>query len=138
MVAADTNVDRARRILAMLREGGVEDVAELLDERVRMEMPFAPQGTPSLVEGRTAVMEALRFVPKHFTRFRINPHECYVCEARGTVILECTSIGIHRSPDAPAYQNRYVMLFTFENGRLTRWREFFNPYPVLWSAPYLT
>lgn len=136
-MAPETNPDRAKRLLAGLRESGIDGVAELLDERVQMEMPFAPKGTPATVAGKASVLEALSFIPQHFSRFRINPHECYECKARSTVILECTSIGIYKSPGAPAYQNRYVMLFTFENGLVTRWREFFNPYPVLWSVPHL-
>jgi len=137
-VTTAANPDLAKRLLANLRESGVDGVAELLDENVRMELPFAPQGTPSAVVGKTAVMEALAFIPRYFSRFRISAHECYECKARSTVILECTSLGIYKSPNAPEYQNRYVVLLTFADGRVTRWREFFNPYPVLLSAPYLS
>ena len=58
MISA-TNTDLAKRLLGSLRESGVDGVAELLDESIRMEMPFAPQGTPPAVVGKTAVMEAL-------------------------------------------------------------------------------
>lgn len=136
-MTSENNVELAKRLLANLRETGVEEVAALLDDHVRMELPFAPDGTPSLVVGRAAVLEALRFIPQHFARFRINPHECYECAARETVILECTSLGLYRAADAPAYQNRYVMLFAFRKGRVTQWREFFNPYPVIWSVAQL-
>ena len=136
-MATATNPELAKRLVASLRESGVDAVADLLDDGIRMEMPFAPQGTPSSVVGKTAVMEALAFIPRYFARFRISAHECYECEARDTVILECTSFGLYKSPEAPEYQNRYVILLTFAGGRVTRWREFFNPYPVLASAPYL-
>jgi ketosteroid isomerase-like protein len=136
-VAAATNPELAKQLVASLRESGVDAVADLLDDGIRMEMPFAPQGTPSSVVGKAAVMEALTFIPRYFARFRISAHECYECKARDTVILECTSFGIYRAPQAPEYQNRYVLLLTFAGGRVTRWREFFNPYPVLASAPYL-
>jgi ketosteroid isomerase-like protein len=132
-----SNADLARRLVASLRESGVDGVAGLLDEQVRMVLPFAPEGTPREVNGKAAVLEALRFVPTHFARFRMIAHECYECRDRGTVILECTSLGLYRSPEAPAYQNRYVILFTFRNGLVTQWCEYFNPYPVLWSAAYL-
>jgi len=137
-VTSATTPDLAKRLLANLRESGVDGVAELLDESIRMEMPFAPQGTPSAVVGKTAVMEALDFIPRHFSRFRFSVHECYECKARSTVILECTSLGIYKSSSAPEYQNRYVVLLEFADGRVTRWREFFNPYPVVLSAPYLS
>ena len=134
---AATNPELAKQLVAGLRESGVDALADLLDDGIRMEMPFAPEGTPSSVVGKAAVMAALAYIPRHFARFRINAHECYECKARDTVILECTSFGIYKSPQAPEYQNRYVILLTFSGGRVTRWREFFNPYPVLASAPYL-
>jgi ketosteroid isomerase-like protein len=126
-----TNVELAKRLVAAVREGSIEGVADLLDETVRMELPFAPEGMPPVVVGRPAVLETLRLVPQYFARFRIVPHECYECEERQTVILECTGLGLFKSAAIPAYQNRYVMLFTFRDGRVTAWREFFNPYPVM-------
>jgi 2Fe-2S ferredoxin len=123
---------RSRKATAgQLEESGIDGVAELLDERVEWSCRSRRRGA---CDGRAKHRLKLSFIPKHFSRFRINPHECYECKARGTVILECTSIRIFKSTDAPPYQNlRHAV--QFENGLVTRWREFFNPYPVLWSVP---
>jgi ketosteroid isomerase-like protein len=130
-VAYESNVELAKRLIASIRENSIDGVADLLDENVRMELPFAPEGMPPVVVGRAAVLESLRLVPQYFSRFRIHSHECYECTTRQTVILECTGLGLFRSPEIPPYQNRYVMLFTFRDGLVTQWREFFNPYPVM-------
>lgn len=130
-MTSESNVERAKRLVSSIRENGIEGVADLLDEDVHMQLPYAPEGMPQAVRGKAAVLETLRLVPRYFSRFRINPHECYECTSRQTVILECTGLGLFRTPGIPPYQNRYVMLFTFRDGLVTQWREFFNPYPVM-------
>jgi len=42
------------------------------------------------------------------------------------VIVEGRSRGTYRS-GRPDYVNHYLFVLSFRNGKLTRWREFFNP-----------
>lgn len=44
----------------------------------------------------------------------------------GTVILECDG-DLVRSRDGKRYQNKYVVLFEVSAGKITLWREYFNP-----------
>lgn len=122
----------ATGVLGHLREGGVDGLAPLLHERIVMELPYAPKGTPTRIDGRDAVVTALGFIKTQMKYFRIIPHEVYECLERGTVILEATSVGQWLAP-APMYQNRYVFVFGFDDGLLLSWKEFFNPYAVIWS-----
>jgi uncharacterized protein len=127
-----TFIGLATALLSNLRDRDLRKVEQLLDEEVVMELPYAPSGVPARLEGRAAVMASLGYIETHFKYFRVLPHALYECKARETAIVEATSIG-QPLDAAPVYQNRYVFVFTFHRGRVVRWKEFFNPYPVIWA-----
>ncbi len=129
------NTEMARLLIAQLRDScAVQELSALLGEDIVMELPFAPSGVPNLVTGKRAVLDSLGFIVEQFERFRINVHESYETTDGAIVILECTGFGLYRHK-APAYQNRYVFVFRFQDGVVVHWREFFNPYPVIQSMP---
>jgi ketosteroid isomerase-like protein len=133
MSSADTTfIGLAAQLLSNIRDGSWPKLDELLDEHVVMELPYAPQGVPKRLEGRAQVMASLAYIGTRFKYFRVQPHALYECRDLHTVIVEATSVGQPLTP-APIYQNRYVFVFTFRDGRVVYWKEFFDPYPVIWS-----
>jgi ketosteroid isomerase-like protein len=44
----------------------------------------------------------------------------------GTVIVECDGDMV-RAKDGKRYQNKYIVLFQVSDGKITLWREYFNP-----------
>jgi uncharacterized protein len=124
---------RAREVLSLMRESGVERVEGLLDEGILLELPFAPPGMPNRIEGRTAVMAFFKGIATIFSAFRIIAGDIYDCRPRNAVIIEATGIGEFRNSQR-VYQNRYVFVFVFNNGLVSAWKEFFNPYALTESG----
>ena len=119
------NVEIAKAVLSRISAGQILEVGELLLPEATMELPFAPAGVPGVTEGAESIIAALQYVPREFSRFAFHAHECYETKAGDTVILEATSIGTGRS--SGLYQNRYIFVFTFKNGKIFFWKEFFDP-----------
>lgn len=126
-------VERARALMQGWREGGHATIAPLLADDVIFELPFAPSGIARRIEGKPAVLKALDGFFALFRKLRLNVHECYESPSKGTVILECTSVGLPAG-DGAVYQNRYVFLVAFRDDRITGVREYSNPYPVMHLA----
>ncbi len=97
----------------------------LLDDAATLELPFAPEDVPSMTEGADNIVSAITYVEEHFSRFALQPHEVYFCEDRSTAIIEATSIGF--GTNSGTYQNRYIFVFEFSDGRILRWREYLDP-----------
>jgi ketosteroid isomerase-like protein len=120
------NGSSALRVLQTLSSGVLAQLEGLLDEGIVMELPFVPSQFPQSIEGREAVLQALAYIPSAFDFFRLNVHELYECATRDCVICEATAIGRRRGGGS-FYQNRYVFVLRFKDGKVVLWREFLNP-----------
>ena len=119
----------AAKILSQINPHNINEVGQYLHDDVIMQIPFASGETPQELKGKTAVMEVLQFIPNTFQVFSINVHESYYCPSRNTVCSEATSVGRLKS-GSYVYQNRYLFLMEFSEGKVVLWREYFNPHLV--------
>ena len=62
-----------------------------------------------------------------FTSFKFEIANLYDIPDRDTVIFEMDSEGVFAINGAP-YANRYIMIFGFREGKLSLWREYYNPH----------
>ncbi len=124
-----SNIERAQQLVSCLSVGGLSGLNELLHDDIVMELPFASDPSVQETIGKQACLEKLAFVDEAFDLFAITPHEIYEAPARNAVILEATSFGRYKGGGA-IYQNRYVMVLSFRDGKVISWREFFNPLRV--------
>ena len=118
-------VDVAQQVLKCISSCSFEALRALLDTEATMELPYAPKGVPLLTEGADNIVAAVAYVEEHFSKFVLAPHAVYCCAERETVILEATSIGVHKA--SGTYQNRYIFVFTFKGKKILCWREYLNP-----------
>jgi ketosteroid isomerase-like protein len=105
--------------------GSGEQVAALFAEDGRQVMPFAPQGFPTLLEGRAAIARQYGGLPAAFTSMRFpglvirdlaSPRE-FFATYRGDIALRAGG----------KYDNDYAGYFVVREGRIAEFREFFNP-----------
>lgn len=115
----------ARAVASMLSELNISGITEFLDDNIILELPFAPPPMPTRVEGRDAVMQALAALAQVFSAYHFTPQQLYPSPETSTLVMEADVDG--KMAAGPAYQNRYVVVFAFNGGRIAGWREYFNP-----------
>lgn len=90
---------------------------------VVLEFPYHPNG-PAEHHGVDAFISTINIL-KVFESFTIQVDEVFDTGGE-VVIVEGRSRGTYRS-GRPDYVNHYLFALSFREGKLTRWREFFNP-----------
>jgi len=89
-----------------------------------LEWPFAgPKGVT--LQGVEAVMRGFGPLAMLET-FVLTPTDIYELPEADTVVIEAHSRGT-LADGRPDYVNKYVFVLTIVDGRLARWREYFNP-----------
>lgn len=92
-----------------------------------LEFPYHPAG-PAVHHGVDAFIAAIS-VLNVFATFAITVERVFATNG-ADVVVEGRSRGTYRSGRAD-YVNHYLFVLSFEQGRLIRWREFFNPLEAL-------
>jgi hypothetical protein len=112
--------------LESLRAGDVAGFVEMYDEAAVHELPWAPEGRPEQLEGKSAIEEYMKNLP---ARVQFDPDsfdDLRVREAGDELIVETTGHGTRPGSDEP-FHMQYVWFITHENGRVTRFRDYMNP-----------
>ena len=124
-VRAERSMGIVEEFFARLEEIAVEGFVELWAEDGVQEMPFAPEGFPSRLEGKEAVRRQYGGMPQAYTRMKfpgrtlrpmLDP-EWVVAEYRGEIDLS----------SGGAYNNCYVGIFRGVDGKVVRFTEYFDP-----------
>jgi ketosteroid isomerase-like protein len=104
--------------------------ADLCDENVVAEFPFAPQGSPSRIEGRDALYEYLRNYPSFIDVREIPASKIYSTGDLNVAIAEWSVAGKVIANGNP-YEMSYATFVTFRNGLIVNYREYWNPQAFL-------
>ncbi|MDH7459944.1 nuclear transport factor 2 family protein [Chitinophagaceae bacterium 26-R-25] len=99
---------------------------DLCDENVVAEFPFAPQGSPARIEGRTALYEYLRNYPSFIDVHEIPSLKIYSTDDPNMAIAEWSVTGKVVANGNP-YEMTYATFVTFRNGLIINYREYWNP-----------
>jgi uncharacterized protein len=114
-------VDRA------IRAVGALDIAEarrwLADDLV-LELPFRGGDLPRTLIGDDA-HAFMAFLPRVFVRMNFTEIAVHGVTTSGVVAAEYVSNGVTKSGDP--YCNSYAAFFDVADGKIVRWREYFNP-----------
>lgn len=90
---------------------------------VILEFPYWPTGAKQFT-GVDALIKQFSVI-NVFKTFKIDIVQVF--DTGGdTVIVEGRSVGTYKS-GRPDYNNHYLFVLSFRDGKLSRWREFFNP-----------
>ena len=126
MTKAMSNADVTRKVIDLVSAFEFDEIAQYIHEDIVMEAPYQAFHNGPMRRGGDLFMEGMRFVPNVFKKFKLNIHELYDCPEQDVVVFEQTSMGIFVA-NGGTYQNRYIMVFGFRDGKIVLWREFFNP-----------
>jgi ketosteroid isomerase-like protein len=112
------------RALQCLSARDMAGLRALLADDTVVEWPFAGRKIATFHGGDTAIK---MFSPiQVFASFELNITDIHELPEAGTVVLEGHSHGSF-GDGRPDYVNRYVFILRIAGGKVTRWREYFNP-----------
>jgi ketosteroid isomerase-like protein len=121
-----TAVDLLRRSLDTFLAKDMKGWTDLCDENVVAEFPFAPEGSPARLEGRTALYEYLRGYPDFIDVRAIPSLRIYSTDDPNVAIAEWSASG-RVLGNGNAYEMSYATFVTFRNGLIVTYREYWNP-----------
>lgn len=124
------NFDVVQRAFAAVGAGDADAQVANYTEDIVLEFPFTDP--PTIVSGRTAVHERLKNAFKVF-HFNLTISEVHACLDPDELIVEFTGSGSYLPNGAP-YENRYIAVFNFRDGKICRQREYFDPTQAAKSA----
>lgn len=109
--------------LESLRAGDIDGFVQMYDDDAVHEFPFAPEGRPERLEGKSAIAEYMKNLP---AVVQFDSIDARVREAGDELIVEASAHGRRPGSGAP-FHMQYVWFITHQNGRVSRFRDYMNP-----------
>ena len=122
------NLRAVEAFYANLERKDMTGFLELFREDAVQDMPYAPPGFPSKVEGRSGIAALFADFPTATDDVSFSDLTIYPTDNPNRLIAEVSGRIEFKGNDAPYHQN-YVSIFEFEDGRISLFREYFNPLP---------
>lgn len=119
-----SNAALVRQVLDRVGALEVEAALELVTDDLVIELPFRGDGGPRRMEGQAA-SDFIRSLAALFERLPFREVVVHGELPSGEVVAEYRSEGVTRA--GRAYDNAYVGFFAVRDGRIARWREYFDP-----------
>ena len=130
-MTSPANRDVFLRMLNALGRKEFDAFESCLDPELRCEWPYVVMaGFPTEMHGARRLRDALEVSFATFAPYSYQIVELHELADPDRLIAEYTSHSRYLPRDVP-YSNRYVGIFEFRNGLITRWREYVNPLMVL-------
>ncbi|KAA0085956.1 nuclear transport factor 2 family protein [Mycolicibacterium sp. P9-64] len=93
------------------------------------ELPFAPGGYPQRLVGKAAIREYVKDYAKHIDLYHFHDVVVHAGHDPNTLVVEAVVEGRVLATGGP-YRVRYVWVYTEENGKIVRQRDYWNPRAV--------
>jgi len=123
---APTSVQLFHNSLDRFLAKDMQGWSELCAEEVVAEFPFAPEGSPARIEGRTALYEYLHNYPSFIDVQKIPTVKTYATDDKNVVVAEWSVSGKVISSRNP-YDMSYATFVTYRDGLIVNYREYWNP-----------
>ncbi|MGV9266181.1 nuclear transport factor 2 family protein [Kitasatospora sp. NPDC003701] len=124
-----TPAELYRHGLRLLLAKDIPAWVDLWDEGGVLEFPFAPEGWPKRLEGRTAVGDYMRHYPDHIDLHDFPEVTIHQTTAAATIVVEMRGVGRLVETDSP-FDMTYIAVVTVEKGLITSYRDYWNPLAV--------
>jgi ketosteroid isomerase-like protein len=119
------------RMLTALGSKDYDTFEQQLDENLLCEWPYAVmEGFPATLTGGRKLREALEVSLRTFAPYNYRILELHDLADPDRLIAEYSSHSLYLPRNVP-YTNRYIGVVEFRCGRITRWREYLNPLPIV-------
>jgi ketosteroid isomerase-like protein len=128
-----TPVEIFEQVLRAAQSGEVQAMLDLCADDVVFEFPFAPPGRPAEVRGKEPLGRYLAAVPSRIQFDGLSNLETHQTVYPDVAVIEMTATGKVRDTGEP-YDQSYVVVLTAREGRITRYRDYWNPLKALQAA----
>jgi len=129
MTTTTAPADLYRHGLRLLLDKNIQAWVDLWDDNGVFEFPFAPDGWPKRLEGKAAIADYMRGYPDHIDLHDFPYVEIHQTTAAQTIVVEMRAVGRLVETGSP-YDMTYIAVVTVEDGRITRYRDYWNPLVV--------
>lgn len=130
MSAPTSPAELYRHSLRLLLDKDIPAWVALWAEDGLMEFPFAPEGRPRRLEGKEAIAAYMRPYPDHIDLHDFPDLRIHQTTDPETIVVEMRGVGRVVGTGAP-YDMTCIAVVTVRDGRITSYRDYWNPLAVL-------
>ncbi len=112
---------------AIIADAG-ENFLDMCDEGIVFEFPFAPEGSVRELRGRDTMAAYLPKAGGLISFESMSPAVTHFAKDGETFVLEFSCKG---KGEAGRYDQNYISVIEVQNGRITRYRDYWNPLVLL-------
>lgn len=127
--ASPTPTDVYRHGLRLLVDKNIPAWVGLWAAEGVLEFPFAPDGWPKRLDGRTAIGDYMRDYPDHIDVHDFPDVRIHRTDAAETIVVEMRGVGRLVENDKP-FDMSYIAVVTVKDGLITHYRDYWNPLAV--------
>lgn len=113
-----------RKLLEAVSALRIDDAAALLSPDLLLELPFRHDGGQSVLRGEAA-LRFIRSMSRLFSRMDFIGITVHGRAGSGVIAAEYRSNGLTKAGES--YVNGYAGFFDVRDGKVTRWREYYDP-----------
>lgn len=121
-----------RDVLAAVSVADGDRARPFFADDLKMELPFSRPPFPQERRGGDTISASLTGSKAILQDFTLKPTKFYPSPETDSIVVEAESSG--KLVKGGDYANQYVFIFTFVNGKIALWREYFDPLRL----PHLT
>ena len=125
----EANIRQARCLLEAINAWDFAAMRDLFAEKIVFEMPYTPAGFESRIEGLENVMAFLEQIPSTVVDGSENLHDIRIDtfgSDRNELVAEYKG-AMKLKPTGAEYNNIYVARLSMDNGKITRFAEYYDP-----------
>jgi ketosteroid isomerase-like protein len=111
------------RSAELLQNGDLDGWFALCADDIVFELPFAPPGRPTRIEGLGALADLMRNRAQRHVPPTVQQMRVHVTQDPDVIVAEVTVSG----GDAPGRERAAVTVATFRDGLISCWRDYLNP-----------
>ncbi|NUU76641.1 nuclear transport factor 2 family protein [Paenibacillus xylanilyticus] len=115
-----------------LLDGKLDQWTELFATNAVFEFPYAPAGYPQLLEGKDAIAKHVHSLFEQMEIEEFSEPVIMVAQDQDQFVAEFTCKGRSLITNKP-YHQAYISVVTHHNGKITHYKDYWNPLVVLES-----
>lgn len=121
-----TNIETFKAVLATVTAGEFEKLAEYMTDDLVFDLPYGPDFLPMPIVGLEPWNQMQLMTFQMFTSFTLELVEVHETVDPEKVIFEYRSNAVV-ARNGNAYENTYIGVVKFRDGKIAAWKEFHNP-----------
>ena len=125
-----TAQDAMTKFTGLILQEDIPGWIELFHDDIIWEYPYAPPGFPQELRGKAAMTERFQDFPKTFRFDEFTDMQMHQTLDSDTLIVEFLGRGEVLTTGKP-YHQRYISVVQMKNGKIFRFRDYWNPLIVL-------